>query len=63
MTGASWRMCPDLRAYKLWRLGCNDLMASSTWSQNAPRSAGSGNLSLASGVIYARMDFLSFAGR
>jgi hypothetical protein len=38
-------------------------MASSTWSQNAPRSDGSGNRSLARGVIYARIDFRSLAGR
>jgi hypothetical protein len=38
-------------------------IASSTWSQNAPRSEGSGKMELASGVICARMDLRSFAGR
>ena len=38
-------------------------MASSTYSQNKLRSAGSGKLSFASGVIWERIIFLSFPGR
>ena len=38
------------------------LIASSTYSQKAPRSDGSGNLSVASGVIWAKRDFCSLVG-
>jgi hypothetical protein len=40
-----------------------DLTASSTCSQKAPRSAGSGNLSVARGVIWANMALRSLEGK
>jgi hypothetical protein len=40
-----------------------DLIASSAYSQKAPRSDGSGNLSAARGVIWAKMDLRSLAGK
>jgi hypothetical protein len=40
-----------------------DRNASSIWSQNAPKSDGSGNRSVASGLIWASIDFRSLAGR
>jgi hypothetical protein len=62
MTGASCRIWPIPNNGKLRREGWMDLIASSTYNQKAPRSEGSGNLSAARGVIWAKMDLRSIAG-
>lgn len=56
-------MCPDPNLCKSLNVGCSDLIASSTYNQNAPRSEGSGNVSAAKGLIYAKIDFRSLAGK
>jgi hypothetical protein len=63
MTGASCRIWPIPNNGKLRREGWMDLIASSTYNQKAPRSEGSGNLSVARGVIWAKMDLRSLAGK